>query len=120
MVDCRKISISLIDGVVDCKYLFLTVTSNTAESPLLHVAAFSSFSSAEPIDDKVRLTGFHQSRVQLPIPTERSLLDLLLAKQEVQRPTDRIPVLSKLCCQIILANHHLPARVAAMDAVSIA
>src|SRR6202041_2392373 len=60
-------------------------------------------------------SGFHKSDVQFPIPTERSLLDLVLAKQEIQRRTDFIPALSKLCGQIIFANHHLPTRVEAMN-----
>jgi hypothetical protein len=65
------------------------------------------------------LLEFHKSDVQLPIPPEGSLLDLLLAKQKVQRRTDFIPALSKLCRQIILAHHHLPGRVAAMNAACI-
>jgi hypothetical protein len=69
---------------------------------------------------QVGLRRSHKSDVQLPIPVEGSLLDFLLAKQEVQRRTDSVPALSKLCRQIILAHHHLPGRVAAMYAACIA
>src|SRR2546425_12586551 len=47
--------------------------------------------------------------VQLPISIERSLLDLLFAKQEVQCCADNVRTFPKLRCQIVLANHHVPS-----------
>jgi hypothetical protein len=61
-----------------------------------------------------------QLKVQFPIPAERSLLDFLFPKQEVQCRPDNVRTLSKLCCQIVLANHHVPGWVTAMDSAPIA
>jgi hypothetical protein len=66
------------------------------------------------------LAAFRKSDVQLPIPTEWSLLDFLFAKQEVQCGADNVRTLSKLRCQVVLADHHVAGWVAAMDPASVA
>ena len=66
------------------------------------------------------LTAFHKSHVQLPIPTERSLLDFLFTKQEVQCCADYVRAFSKQCCQIVLADHNISSWVATMDIATVA